>query len=88
MNVIKKHKIYTKRFFEFIKTQDKINDYYVTTTKDIANYVGIPYLSNVQNFLRRLELKDLIETKRSIALFGDLKFIGIKVLKEPNELEK
>jgi len=88
MNARKKHKIFVRRFFNFIKTKNKVDDYYVTTTREIVDEVGLSSISNVYSFLRRLELKDLIEMERSIAMFGDLKFIGIKVLREPDELEK
>jgi len=76
-----KSRIYIKRALKAIRKYPQIEGYYVMNAADLARDMDY-YPSTISNFLKLLERKRLIETKRSFAMFGTMHKVGIKILKD------
>ena len=73
-----KSRIYIKRAFKAIRKYPQVEGYYVMSAADLARDIDY-YPSAISGFLRLLEKKGLIETKRSFAMFGTMHKVGIKI---------
>ena len=67
-----------KKVLKAIKKLPKQDEYFVGSLSEIARLAGVPQ-GSITAAIRRLEKKELIEVKESIALFGTLHKRGIKI---------
>ena len=70
-----------KKVLKAIKKLPKQDEYFVGSLSEVAILAGVPQ-GSITAAIRRLEKKEIIEVRQSVALFGTMQKRGIKVLGE------